>query len=571
MRQERLNGCDGAGGWSRAGLPLILTVLALLAVGLALARQWTYGPSLHWDAVCYMWAADNLASGDGLADCNSDSPMSRWAPLFPAVLAALDWLLGVHPRDSAGPLNAILFGATVLCLGVFLCRRLASPALGVCATALVATAVPLGEIASSGVSEPLFILLATLALIRADDFLRTGRWRPLVWAGLYTALAWTTRYVGVLLLAAIAALLLLRPETGPGSSWRKVSQVGAYAVVSCAPMAAWFARNAIHYGRVRDHDGSEFALLDVLAVALDVLGGWLRAETIPQSKYIPPRMRDWQDWLWRADWPGDDRLLAQADGADALAAVALACLATGVVAICLRLLLARGGRTGSSPARETMTTWRSFLAFGAFSLAYVVGVVVVSAIGSTTWGVEERHLLPAYLPLAVSAICVLDVAWRRREARKEWRWRVAAAATLLGLAACVCGSVAVALADIAAANRAARFGEGSHRYDRALADASPILQHVREHPPRAPYVTNRGMWFYAFLDIRGADARFFDLPLEKTDAELAAWLRMQPRGRQILYWGYWRDNGQRLEGMGVRRIATFESGAVFEIDGSRTP
>ena len=551
-----------------------VTILALAAAGLALARQWTYGPALHWDAVRYLWVADNVRAGLGFVDYNSaTTPLTTWGPLYPAVLAALDWALGLHPRDVAGPLNAFLFGATVFAIGLHLCRRrraLACAGLGVSASALIAVAAPLGEIASSAMSESLFLLLATLALIQAVDFLRAGRWRSLALAGTFTGLACLTRYAGVILLVAILALVLVAP--GAASLQRRFSQAALYALIAGAPLAAWLARNVILIGRIRDHFGIEYGRLDVLAATLDVVGGWLRAETIPQSKYIPPRMRDWQDWLFRVEYGGDDRLLALADAADALAALGLVGVTAGLVAIGLRMArdgIRRRPRGAPLQSRRLPGNVALFLAFGSFAVLYVCAYVVITAMGSTVWGVEERHLLPLYVPLAVCAACGLDAAWSALGSRPRWRRRGAGVAFFLGLVSAVAAQLAVAHAEIVAANRVG--DQWSYRYDRSQIIHSQVLQYVRENPPPVPYATNRGIWLYAFRDVRGADARFVELPVEKTDSELAAWLARQPRGRRIVYWGYWRDNGQRLDGMGVRRVATFESGAVFEIEGRQPP
>ena len=85
----------------------------------------------------------------------------------------------------------------------------------------VARFVLLAELAVRARPGPLLILLATLALIQTDKFLAEGKKSVLVWAAVFSALAWQTRYIGVAVPVTVRLALLLqrgqRCGSGPGA------------------------------------------------------------------------------------------------------------------------------------------------------------------------------------------------------------------------------------------------------------------------------------------------------------------------------------------------------------------
>ena len=103
---------------------LPLAAAAALGAGLVFLRQASYGPGMGWGAVNYIVAARNLLAGDGLVGTGGD-PLVSWPPLYPAMLAG-GGLFGLDPYAVAGPLNAVIFGLTVLVGGWWLRRHLHS-------------------------------------------------------------------------------------------------------------------------------------------------------------------------------------------------------------------------------------------------------------------------------------------------------------------------------------------------------------------------------------------------------------------------------------------------------------
>ncbi len=196
---------------------LLTAAIAALGAALVLGRVLPFGVLVNSDSAHYIAAARSLLSGEGFLRFEG-SPFSTWPPLYPLLLAAAS--LGTFdPVAVAGPLNAILFGLTVFVVGRYLQQRLASRLLAAWGCLATALAVPLLEWSSYAASEPLFILLAILALVQTDRFLADGRHRTLVWAAAFSALAWQTRYVGGAVPAFCGLLLLFFPPAGVRAPW----------------------------------------------------------------------------------------------------------------------------------------------------------------------------------------------------------------------------------------------------------------------------------------------------------------------------------------------------------------
>lgn len=160
--------------------------------------QVNYGVVLVADAPVYLSVADSLRAGTGFA-AFSDWNYSLWPPLYPMLLAAAS-LYVFDPHDVAGPLNAGILGLTVFAVGHCLRRYLRHRFLAVVAALSVTLSIPLTTIAAAALTEPLFILLASLALAQTARFLDNGK----IWA--------------LELAAAQTGLALLRAT--PAASWR---------------------------------------------------------------------------------------------------------------------------------------------------------------------------------------------------------------------------------------------------------------------------------------------------------------------------------------------------------------
>ena len=252
---------------------LLLIAIAVLGAGLVLARQVNYGPSLHSDSVQHLSAARGLLAGDGLIDASTaGDPYQWWPPLFPVLLATGSFGI-LDPLDVAGPLNAICFGLTILVAGHWMRRHIRSRFLIVWGCLALALSIPVTWISSWVMSEAPFILFTALALTLTSAFLREPRRSTLLWAAVFTALAWLTRYIGVATVVTVTLLLLFQRDTPLAGKARRIL---GYGLVSSLPMVLFLTRNYITVGDLTtSRKMVDYSLPEILERTAVYLGGWV--------------------------------------------------------------------------------------------------------------------------------------------------------------------------------------------------------------------------------------------------------------------------------------------------------
>ena len=343
---------------------LLLAAAAATAAGLVLLRQAAYGPQMGLDAANYVTAARNLLAGAGLVDLLR--PMVSWPPMYPALLAGGGGLFGLDPYAVAGPLNAVFFGLTVLVAGWWLRRRLRSRLLWLWGCFSIALALPLAETASRAESESAFILFVTLALTQIDVHLSGGGRASLLRAAAFSALACLTRYMGVSVIVAVIPLLLAA-RVAPRE---KMKRIAVYMLLAAAPLGLWMLRNFLLVGLPTGRRGKAFYSLPFIAdEALRIAG------------------EDW--WLVGLTAP-----------------LLLALAAAAGHALHRRLQRKSGAPVAAGVARGPLRVC------GGFALAYLTLLAAAMMAGGTWSGLQERYLAPAYVPLLLAALLLLDGALR---------------------------------------------------------------------------------------------------------------------------------------------------------------
>ena len=363
---------------NRSGFPPLpffaaLAALATYAAVSLLVRMAEYGPFIDWDSVHYISVAGNLLNGNGFVAANAEH--FEWAPLYPMLLAAAGALASVDPRDAVGPLNAVLFGMWVVAAGAWLRRTLDSRFLIVCGCLVAALSPALTLAAAQAGSETAFVLFATLALIRLDRHLVDSRRSSLWWAAIFAGLAWTTRYVGVIVAIASVAALALRRGVSPRD---KLGAIAVYSLVSAAPVGVWISGNLLVTGSVA------YTWLEAVETCAGAVGTML---------VDPHRLAQ------RDTWPAFQL---------AVGGLSLLALAAALVAGARRTRAPEAGDDGES----------SFRLFGGFVVLYVC-IYAVTAVTLSAWpGVEGRHLSPVYMPLLFSGLLAAD-RYLRRQRRQQ--------------------------------------------------------------------------------------------------------------------------------------------------------
>jgi 4-amino-4-deoxy-L-arabinose transferase-like glycosyltransferase len=255
-------------------------VLSLLGI-LVLLYVTAWGVGVSPDSTVYIGAARHLLHGEGLSVLGGRSgqlePLTHYPPLYPALLA-LASVGRSDPLAAARWVNALVFGANILLAGLSarLSARRSAAGAGLVASLLVACAPDLLEIHSMAWTEPLFILFCMAALLLLAAYLERGRRALLLLAGLMAALAFLTRYVGVVLVGTGACALLCFDERGERERRRRFADALLFGFTGCLPMLLWMLRNSLLSGDATDrrfvfHPVS----LSQLASALSTVSTWL--------------------------------------------------------------------------------------------------------------------------------------------------------------------------------------------------------------------------------------------------------------------------------------------------------
>ncbi len=346
---------------------LLLAAAAVLGAGLVLLRLASYGSSVGADAANYITAARSLLAGDGLVGLGG-GPWVYWPPLYPALLAG-GGLFGLDPYAVAGPLNAVIFGLTVLVAGWWLRHHLHSRLLWLWGCLSITLALPLAEIASHALTDSVFVLFVTLSLTQIDAHLGGAAGRaPLIRAAAFGALACLTRYLGAsVILAAVPMLLAARVAPR-----EKMKRIVVYTLIAGLPLGLWMLRNFLLAGSTTGERGFDSYSFDFIV----------------------------------------DEVLRVAVGQRWLVGLTAPVLLALVMAACHAYHRLSRREKGAPVASDV--AWGPLRVFGGFALAYLTLLIAAVMSGATLYAGAEmgRYLLPVYVPLLFAALLLMDGALR---------------------------------------------------------------------------------------------------------------------------------------------------------------
>jgi 4-amino-4-deoxy-L-arabinose transferase-like glycosyltransferase len=386
----------GQRAWAR---PLLLVIAAVAA--------WSYA----WDAarpvnieIYYAAAVRSMTMGvsnfffgafDPAGTVTTDKlPGAFWLQAISAGLfGPHTWAL-VLPQVIEGTLTVLVLYRAV--------RRVAGPTAGLIAAGLLAISPATVALNRGNISDTLMILLAVLAADSVISAISTGRWRPLLLAGLWIGLAFQAKMLEAwLVLPALAGCYLL---AAPGGWVQRARRCGAMALLAIVVSLSWMSLVTIWPASARPYiDGStdNSAFQQVF-----IYNGFGRLDQATPDQLVN---RTIQLGLAISPPPSWHRLLSGQLGRDTawlLAAAVLALLAG---------LLARHRQPRTDLVRAGLVLWGIWLVtlFAVFSAATTVNTYYTAA------------LSPAVAALLGIG---LMLAWQHR--RCAWSWLAVGAAVL---------------------------------------------------------------------------------------------------------------------------------------------
>ena len=513
-------------GW---GPTAYLAAVAALAVALVLARMSTWGVGWDGDSVRYLAAARTLLAGAGLQDIY-DAPFTYWPPLYPLLLAAGGLL--VDPLEVPGPLNLVAFALTIFCFGRYLWARLDSFFLRLWTPLAAALSLPLAESARWAMTETLFILLTTLALVSVEEYRANGAWKALVSTAVLSAMAWQTRYMGVALLVTVGLLVL----TAARRPFReRVKRLAVFGAIAAAPMALWALRNYGLVGRpipsLFPQDYSWRGLFD------DLIG----------------RLSSWTDF----DWSPSSAVIV---------------LSLTLVAILARR---RPGTVGRGTSRrEAFSNPNPITGWALFGLSYLACLTIALWLGGTWNGVQARLVTPLYIP-ALAVLAIVTDRFLVHIRSRHWVVRLPGPALMIVLSTWLLGQAGPAARAITAANSddfAIYNGWASARWTQ-----SETLRALSSLGVRPTWTNNLSV-----VSLHTGARGLTYLPLSRelaTDSYLAEWLDRLPDRLLMVWFRQWdRDLEQFVPtplALGavpsITMVGEFADGAIFEVDRTSSP
>jgi 4-amino-4-deoxy-L-arabinose transferase-like glycosyltransferase len=313
------------------------------------------------------------------------------------LFGAHNWAL-VLPQVIEGTLSVLVLYRVV--------RKLAGPAAGLIAAGILAVSPATVALNRGNISDTLMILLVLLAADAIVSAVSTGRWRPLLLAGVWVGLAFQAKMLEAwLVIPALAVCYLM---AAPGAWLQRLRRCCAMVLAAVVVSLSWMTVVTLWPASARPYiDGStnNSAFQQVF-----VYNGFGRLDQATPDQLVNRTIRL---GIAISPPPSWHRLLTGEWGRDAswLLAAAVIALVAG--------LAARRREPRTDPVRAGLLLWGVWLItlFAAFSAATTINTYYTAALAP---------------PVAALLGMGLVLAWRYRE--RAWAWLAVAAAVIASAA-----------------------------------------------------------------------------------------------------------------------------------------
>ena len=531
---------------------LFAVSLAVLGTISVLFRQVPYGAGITGDSIAYISTAQNLLEENRFATW-SGQIYADFPPLFPLLLALIG-IFGYDPIESAGPLNAVMFGLTVFVSALYLRRRIQSRFLLIWTCVALVSSWPLATISFWADTEASFIFFTVLSLFSFDRFLETGKHPPLIWAAIFTALACLDRYIGVSLAWSMVLLLWQRREM-PVRKKARASLV--YAIIALSPLCLWLLRNLLLIGKpTGTRPPRLYSFQENVESGLITFGEWIVGPA-PFNKLI--------GWLTAT--------LGREFSDSNLGAFLVTMLALGL------LVAGFGPSFIYSYRRGGRYTYNSVPVFVVFLLFYLLSTTIaVSVQGAEP--LHNRYLSPVYIPMIFIVGFALDPIFQGSKNLSNSRDNNCSRVLRVSLIGLLCSwLMSQADVNIGQIRRLTNLGIG---YGSREWTESETIRYLKLHllPQNIRIFNNDSRGLYIHTHTTNAKAQLYALPtsLEKTRDLLGVtqetgsnediyivWLRASATVRR---YGY--HLADLLAFPGMELVARLADGVVLRIGENKT-
>ncbi|MCB0095546.1 MAG: glycosyltransferase family 39 protein [Caldilineaceae bacterium] len=244
--------------WTGLLFVLLPTTLAVVMGWMATAA----GPGMNADSVNYLNMAINVQAGRGFmadfVDTYSElpyGPVTFWPPGY-SLLIVGPMEVGLNAMTAVRWVSLLALGGLIAATFV-LGRRLGGRLCGLLAAMAVASLMPVLRLGTFALSEAPFALFSMLALITAIHYVQAKeqyekRW--LLLCALCIALAILTRYVGVIWLVGLGAIVMWKELRRTVHWLRMLISIALAEIVAVAPVTPWLIRNWLLTGFVTGMD-----------------------------------------------------------------------------------------------------------------------------------------------------------------------------------------------------------------------------------------------------------------------------------------------------------------------------
>jgi 4-amino-4-deoxy-L-arabinose transferase-like glycosyltransferase len=399
---------EGQPPWARPAL-LALTVVSGLAYGWRLGSSIEVYYAAAVRSMSMSWHDFVFGAFDPAGTISVDKlPGALW------VQALSVRLLGVHTWAIALP--QVLEGSLTILVLFRTVRRLAGPAAGLIAAAVLAFSPAVVALDRGNISDTLLVLLLVLAADSTVAAMQTGRWRSVALAGVWVGLAFQAKMVEAwLVVPALAAVLLL---ASIGALRARLFRVLGLVLIAGAVSFSWMLFVTLTPASQRPYvDGSHSD--SVFAQVFDYNGFGRVGQASPNVEL--GRTLDLPFLAKPGPGPRWNRLLTGSYGRDAgwLLPASVVVFALG--------LAERRRRPRTDSMRAGLVLWGTWLVV--FGVAFTVGATI------------NAYYLAALAPPVAGLFGIAAVlAWERRHERSV-------RASLVGLVLLTVGYAAWLLPD----------------------------------------------------------------------------------------------------------------------------